>query len=254
MIERDTSEKLHDNLRSSSNTIGIYLETIQLAANNLLLDDNVQRHVKPYREMTDENRANLTKVMREFNAFRNNFNHFIDELFVYNDTDKVYSGAGVSDFDTFFNKFYIFEQYGIDFWSRLNRSESFIEFLPPSRVRSNLNIAERVVIPIRTSQYLEGNLTTLVATITTKSIENVLTGNSIYPETDYFILDQQGRLLLTTGRWEQPDIEAFRSAFAGGEPADGYRQMKLGDNAYTVVHVESGTFFTTVRTTPTPSG
>ncbi|MDB5056293.1 MAG: AraC family transcriptional regulator [Bacilli bacterium] len=240
LMKKDVSEKLSDNLSSSAKTIEIYLGMAQSANSNLLLSDIIQQYLKPYSTLTDDEKVKMPFIVRAIAGNRNIISSFIDNIFMYIDDERVYQGDGVVNFDTFFDKFYQFDQYNKDYWREKLKSDSFFELLAPSKVAISYNNSIHEVIPSITTQYLNGHLATMVTTISIPAITETLQNNSIYGSTAYFILDHKNRLILNSGGLSTEVMQQVKADFQSGNPHA--HQLKLSHLNEMITHITSETF------------
>ena len=170
----------------------------QSTTNSLLLSDIIQRNLKDYPSITEAERINMQLITRAIAANQNTFSTFVDNMFLYIDTDKVYTSDGVIDFPTFFEKFYRTSEYDVDFWVERMKASSSFELLAPIRMRNYLNTS-KLVIPNVMTQYVNGKLATIVTSLSVRSIENALDNNSIYSSTSYLIMDHEHTIINQSG-------------------------------------------------------
>lgn len=240
LMKKDVSEKLSDNLSSSAKTIATYLTMSQSTNNNVLLSDIIQQNLKPYAKLSEDEKIFMPWIVRALAGNRNIISPFIDNIFIYVDEEKVYEGEGVIDFDTFFDKFYRFDLYNKQFWLEKLKTASYFELLAPSKVSISYNNSTREVIPSITTQYINGNLATMVTTISIPSISAVLKSNSIYSSTAYFIVDHKNRLILNSGGLSSEVMEQVKTEFSQENPNERY--VTINQMAMMLSHSNSNTF------------
>ena len=239
LIKNTESGKLYDNLSASTSTMDVYLGIIQSASNNLLLNNVIQNHLKPYSDMDAMDRTNLHQIIKTLNAHVHNFSYLIDGVIVFMDTNKVFTQDGVSDFDIYFTRISIFEEYDLSFWQELNDSESFIEVLPPTYVSNPFSQTTREVIPIRLSQYVNGQLTTLITTVSVTALKKSLTDNSIYNETQYRVINNEQQLMLQIGNLDEDIVRPVLNALDENTSGGSARQSELDGADYMVAFTNS---------------
>ncbi|OUS76766.1 hypothetical protein B1748_09220 [Paenibacillus sp. MY03] len=189
LAERDVSQKLANNLVSSIQTIDLHLGMAHSTINNLLIGDIIQQHLRPYSELGDTGKMNMQLIVRAVGAHQNTYSSFIESIFLYIDKDKVYTGDGVIDFPIFFEKFYRSSEYDTDYWSEQLEKSDFFKLLPATVMKNYGNTGKRV-IPSVTTRYINGELATMVTSLSLRAIEQNLRSHSIYNSTGYLVLDQ----------------------------------------------------------------
>ncbi|TVY11179.1 helix-turn-helix domain-containing protein [Paenibacillus cremeus] len=239
LVKKDVTQKLSDNLSFSSRTVDVYLGMAQSTNNNLILSDTFQRFVQPYRLLSDDDKVNLPLVVRAIANNQNVLSSFVDQIFMYVDTDKVYTSQEVVDFNVFFDTFYIMSGYDKSFWKQKLQSGSFFELLPPSDVLSYNHVDPRQVIPSVTTQYVNGRLVTMVTGISASAITSTLKNNSIFSETSYFILDKNQRLVVSSDSLDPNAARQIADQFQGKEQ---HAYVKVDGEHALVVRIPSETY------------
>ncbi|MBA2938687.1 AraC family transcriptional regulator [Paenibacillus sp. CGMCC 1.16610] len=237
LIKKDASGKLTDNLVASSKTIDIYLGMAQSTNNSLLLSDTIQQYLRPYPLLTDEEKIKLPSIVRSIAGNRNTISHFVDNIFLFVDDQRVYFSDGMVDFDVFFDTFYKFDGYNKDFWRQQLHESSLFELLTPTRVANpNMN-TNRDVIPSVTTQYLNGHLATMVTTISIPTIAATLQNNSIFSTTHYIVMDKDNQIILQSGGLEAKDVEQIVAGFSKEKASNG--ALKIGQDQNWIVQTTS---------------
>ncbi|TBL81723.1 helix-turn-helix domain-containing protein [Paenibacillus thalictri] len=239
IVKNDVSQKLAANLKFSSRTVDIYLEMAQSTNNNLFLSDIVQQHLKPYSQLTDAEKVNLPLIVRAIVQNRNTISSFIDHIFLYIDTDRVYSSEGLFNFNTFFDQFYSLNDYNKDYWKQRLGSSSFFELLRPTKVEQFYGSHGQMVIPSVSTQYVNGKLATMVTSLSVPAISSSLNNNSLYPSTSYFIMDSKRKVILNSGKWDEESLGHVSGLFPG---AQNIQLAKLNNTEVLIVHAPSGSF------------
>jgi two-component system response regulator YesN len=240
LMKKDVSEKLLDNLQSSSRNTDIYLEMVRSNNNNLLFGDILQQNLKPYNTLSEYEKLGATSIVRAIAANESTISSFVDKIFVYIDVDRVYTSTGVVNFDTFFDKFYSLPGYSKRFWHNKLQTDSIFELLAPVQT-IKFNDAGIHVVPSLTTQYIDGHPATLVTTISLQAIKENLMNNSIYSTTQYVIVDPSDRILLQSGEIADEQVNAIRSFFSAKKESL-VREMKINHTPSIVTSVSSETF------------
>ena len=239
LAQTDVTQKLVNNLRSSAQSIDMHLGMAQSINNNLLLGDMFQRHLKAYTMMSDADKMNMQLIVRAITANQNTFSSFVDSMFVYIDTHKVYTSEGVIDFATFFEKFYRTDELDAAFWSQHLRTTGFYELFSPVTVL-NYDGKARVVVPNVTTQYVSGRLATMVTNLSAEAGEQALTSNSLYDTTHFVVLEQEGQVIVNTGIWSGDDIARLHETWR--EADNGSVFTEVGGVPMLLVHISSDDF------------
>lgn len=206
-FKRDYTEKMTINLQASAASIDSDLRMVQELAVGFFNDASVIRLFKPYATYTLQERAEISQILGSLRSLRSVANDFVDELFVFTDLHKVYTSAGLVDFDSFFETHYRFEQYDKSFWQKKLGSGLGVDILDRSFVSTPL--AQKQVIPLLTTGVIQGNKTLLAASVSIEAIQKTLKGSAASPSTR-FIVTARDRLLLAS----DPD---FPNQQAAGE-------------------------------------
>lgn len=194
-FKRDYTEKMTINLQSSAATIDNDLRMVQELAVGFFNDSSVIRLFKPYTTYTLQERAEISQVLGSLRNLRSVANDFVDELFVFTDFHKVYTSAGLVDFDSFFDTHYRFDQYDKSFWQKKLGSGLGVDILDRSLVSTPL--AQKQVIPLLTTGVVQGNKTLLAASVSIEAIQKTLKGSAASPSTR-FIVTARDRFLLAS--------------------------------------------------------
>jgi len=239
MIENDVSRKLSNNLQASAQSINLHLSMAQSISNNLLNSDIIQRNLKPYSLMSDEDKINMQLITRAIASNQTTFHTFIDNIFLFIDTEKVYTGDGVVNFETFFTKFYRTAEYGPSFWAERLKATHYSDMLGTVVKTDFVQNAKRV-IPNITTQYVNGRKAAMVTSLSVQAIDAALVRNAIYGDTAFLITDRNaGRIVDQLGLAEEDFrriVERFRDS------AGDSLFMTVGGVPSVVVHAASDFF------------
>ncbi|MDR6880953.1 AraC family transcriptional regulator [Bacillus sp. 3255] len=238
LIKKDVSEKLTDNLIASSKTVDIYLGMAQATNNNLLLSDTLQQNLRPYPLLTDEEKIKMPSIVKSIAGNRNTISHFVDNIFLFIDDQRVYLSDGIVDFDVFFDKFYKFNGYNKDFWrKRLSQSSLFELLTPTTVINANMN-SNRDVIPSITTQYLNGHLATMVTTISIPTIMTTLQNNSIYSATQYVVLDKNNQTILQSSGLDKKVLDQITASSSADQRGNKWA-IQIGDEQHWIAQAVS---------------
>ncbi len=207
LIRNEASEKISSNLQSSADTINIYLNMVQATNSNLYLSDSIQKNLRPYDRLSDQQKVNIPSIIKEIASHENSMNHFIDSIFIYIDNEKIYTSNGVIEFNTYFNKFYRLEDRELDFWTDKLVSVELYKQLQPVMVSNELDNKKKKVVPSTMTQYISGSKATIVTAISSQAISSFLEKNAVFPSTRYFVINSQGDLVAQSHDIEFDEIE-----------------------------------------------
>lgn len=213
LVKRDVVHKLTDNLSFSARTIDNYVEMSQKANNNLLLSNTINRYLMPYRQMSDEDKLNIPHIIKALAENMNLLNSFVDRIFMYTDTDRIYTSQEIAEFNTFFDDFYQMERYPKSFWNQKLLKSGFFELLPPSQVAYYNGNLYKKSIPSVFTQYVNGRLVTIVTCISTEAIKTSIQNNSIFNVTSYFIVDKNNNIMVRDDAITEKAISEITSQF-----------------------------------------
>ncbi|WP_158301797.1 helix-turn-helix transcriptional regulator [Paenibacillus mesophilus] len=241
LIKKEASAQLANNLDSSVATIEMVLKMVQTVNNALLFSDTFQQNLLPNRLMTDSDRVNTPSIVKAIATNRSIISPAIHNIFVFIDEEKVYSGDGVVQFDTFFETFSRFADRPKSFWVEKLAADRLFEIMQPDEVINEFNHSSHRVLPSATTQYVNGRPATLVTTLSIPALTAMLENNSIYAATSYLALDARGGTLLRSERMEGGTAERIGQAFAA---AGGPQVLFLEVNGAPsiAVHVKSDDF------------
>lgn len=241
MVKRDVSQKLSDNLQFSSQTIDMNLGAAQSTTNNLFSSRIIEQYIKPYATLTDEDRVNLRLIVEAISQIKTPFSSLIDEIFLYTDTDRVFTSQEMADFNTFFDRFYRFERYGSEYWKQKLQTSGFFELLSPTRVTHFSNNSSSV-IPSVTTQYVNGRLVTMVAAISVSAIQSSLRNNAIFDSTHYLVLDQENQPIVNDENLPKETVRAIMDRFKTLPPGESTGFLSIDGKQRLIVHNPSRAF------------
>ena len=226
--ERDAMKQIELNLASSANTVDVYLNIVQQASTSFFYDANVKTLIAPFHQYEPEDGLRIPQIPAVLAQIANNISEIVDHVFVYVDDQKVYTPGGMENYDYFFEHLYAFETYDKSFWDERLRSGASLEMLAPSEVHV-VPFVRKDTLPIVFRRELNGNETVLVASVSLGMLRHTIVGNSIFPTTDYIVLNKNNEMLLNTvGEPLEPGDVA--KLLEGLEREEGSGRMKLGEH------------------------
>lgn len=238
-LGQDVSTKLVNNLTASSKKMDVNLEMAQYTQMNLLFNGAVQQNLHPYPELSSQNKSSLPELIRAIAYSRSIVSSYVDNMYLYIDNKRIYRSDGADDFNFFFNSVRRYEKYDASFWqNKLIENHNF-EVLEASDVRTSGSDTKKKVVPILSAQYIEGHMTVLVSDLSVQAMAELMEGNSLFPDTRYFIMDQQGRMIVDTGSFNEAEINEITAGLYSGQTQT--QKMKMQGQPSLVAHVSSET-------------
>lgn len=236
-LGQDVSTKLVNNLTASSRKIDANLEMAQYTQMNLLFNSAVQQNLQPYSELVTSNRRNLPELIRAIAYSRSIVSSYVDNMYLFMDDKRIYRSDGADDFDFFFNSVNRYEKYNASFWQNKLQEYQNFEVLEASDVSTSGSDARKKVVPILSAQYIEGHMAVLVSDLSVQAMAKQMKDNSLFPDTGFVITDQQGRLIVNTGRYTDTEINEMTAELPDDQPST--LKMKLQGQPSLVAHISS---------------
>lgn len=195
VMQKQFHDRLATTLASSAETVDHYLRTAQETGLNVLNDFTVNRLLKPKREHTLEIMAELWRLPQLLQRSENVISPAADAMSLMIDSQEVYVGAGVNDFQFYYDRLYRYDRYDADFWrGRLQPGTAPMELLAVSEVRQE-NGAGKQIVPIVLTKRIGDFPAVLVVNVAAQAVEQALKGSAVFAETRFVVLDGNGRLL-----------------------------------------------------------
>jgi len=195
MIKEDFHEKIAMNLEAASNTIDLYIKSAQETGANFFKDEFVKTYLVPRSKQTPTIKSGIWRIPKIIQRNENIVGGFAASIFAYVDEHVVYVGAGVNEFDTFFNSIHSYRDYDVDFWRNKLKSSKFIELLAKTDVYDkNLDVV-KPVIPIVLRNNAGSYDTIMVINIDVNAIEETLKGNSVFNSTAFLVVNDSNQVI-----------------------------------------------------------
>lgn len=235
--ERDAMKQIELNLASSADTVDVYLNIVQQASTSFFYDANVKTLIAPFDQYEPEDGLRIPQIPAVLAQIANNISEIVDNVFVYVDAQKVYTPGGMENYDYFFEHLYAFEAYDKSFWDGRLQSGASLEMLAPSVVHV-VPFVRKDTLPIVFRKALNGNEAVLVATVSLGMLHHTIVGNSIFPATEYVVLNKSDEMLLNTAgdALEPEHIAKLRSELESGK---GSGKLQLGEREVMVNYTVS---------------
>lgn len=229
VFKEQTVEKIGSNLISSSKAIDNVLRTTEQTGMNFLMNDTVQRYLVPYQQQRVDEKEKISSIVKWLASNRNIVSPYVDDMFVYTDSEWVYKSDGMESFHSFFTQFSRFADYGERYWSDLLRSDFSLRVLEPTEVRKSFKESIETVVPFVLSQYIAGNRVVLVATVSASQINRFLLQNKMVGSSAFLVTDQNGGVVTGSPEMIQPSVvQSVKEAVEGTD--DGYAELTLDKN------------------------
>ncbi|MDD9269572.1 helix-turn-helix domain-containing protein [Paenibacillus sp. GCM10023248] len=195
-IQENYTQKVEMNLRSSIDTIEIYLRTIQDSSANFFSEN--KDLLRPYDEYSLSDRVRIPEIPATLGRISSNLGVLVDFIFAYADTDKVYLPEGLNDFNFFFDQYYHMNAYDKKYWDNKLMSGAFLEILDvTSRVSQSTSHA-RKVIPFVFTNTSSGNKVVLVTTVPTDMILKTIQNHAVMDATQVLVTDNRNRVIVSS--------------------------------------------------------
>ncbi|WP_158301911.1 helix-turn-helix domain-containing protein [Paenibacillus mesophilus] len=226
IFKEQTIDKISSNLISSSKSIDNVLRTTEQTGMNFLMNDTVQRYLVPYSQQSVDEREKTSSIIKWLASNRNIVSPYIDDMFVYTDSDWVYKSDGMESFHSFFTQFSRFADYGDRYWADLLRSDFSLRVLEPTEVRKSFKDGSERVVPFVLSQYIAGNRVVLVATVSASKIDQFLIQNRVVGSSAFLVTDQNHRVVAGSSEMLQPSVVKLLTD-AMSDTDNGNAELKL---------------------------
>ena len=195
MIKKDFQEKITMNLEAASNTIDLYIKLAQETGASFFNDEFVRMYLVPRSKQTPQIKSGLWRIPKIMQRSENIVGGFAASVFAFVDDHVVYVGAGLNEFDTFFNSIHSYRDYDVDYWKSKLKSSDFIELLAKTEVYDkNLDVV-KTVVPIVLHNKVSIHETVVVINIDVSAIEETLKGNSVFNSTAFLVVNDNNQVI-----------------------------------------------------------
>ncbi|QNK59174.1 helix-turn-helix domain-containing protein [Paenibacillus sp. PAMC21692] len=238
LAKQEDSKKLVYYLQSSAKTVDLYLRSVHEVSLGLLSNKAIATVLRPHAMLTLEQRVQMSDISEMIANSENIIAEFTENIFLYVDHERIYTVGGVDDFSLFFEKFYVHQEYPVDFWKGLlERRESF-EILPPTPVSIN-GQGKGKVIPFIAKSYVNSHDAVVAANLSESNLLKLFTDNTIFRESDFFVIDENRQLMLSSnsGLIDEHSFRQMDLAFDNHEK--NYREIRLSGKKYLLAYVNS---------------
>lgn len=195
MVKEDFQEKITLNLEAASNTIDLYIKSAQETGASFFNDEFVQTYLVPRSKQTPLIKSGLWRIPKIIQRSENIVGGFADSIFAFVDEHVVYVGAGLNEFDTFFNSFYSYRDYDVDYWKSKLVSSDFIELLAKTDVYHKNMDTVKTVVPIVLHNRAGIHEFVMVINIDISAIEETLRGNSVFNSTAFVVVNDKNQII-----------------------------------------------------------
>lgn len=231
------TQKIEMNLRSSVDTVDVYLRTIQDTSANFFNEN--KDLLRPYKDYTPEERVRIPSIPATLSRIAANLGDLIDRIFVFADDDKVYLPEGLNDFDFYFKQYRMLA-YGEPFWKGRLQSAMSLEIMGVTEVQTGSG--SRNVIPFVFANTSNGQTVVLVTTVPANLIMRTIQNHNVKDSTQTLVTDNQNRVILSSDA-NLPDpsvMDKLRGVFTSPEQI--YGEMKIGMQQVVVTRVRSDNY------------
>ncbi|MDK9710766.1 helix-turn-helix domain-containing protein [Acidaminobacter sp.] len=215
--KKDFSQNITKNLEFSMELIDHSVQMAVDASLNLMMEDAFFEPVMSSPEMSTEQKRHFESMIQAIVKSQNISNYFIDNLFVFRDSEWVFRSAGPETFDRFFRELYWFEKYPVPFWKTYLTRPSAVQYLSPTLIKTSSGSTKTVIPTVAVEHSPKGNIA-VVACLSTSAIHETIRSNMIYPETEFILLDTADNII-TSSRddlWNSDAVERLKSLSAAG--------------------------------------
>ncbi|MCU6711423.1 helix-turn-helix domain-containing protein [Paenibacillus sp. J5C_2022] len=236
--KQEDSKKIVHYLQSSAKTVDLYLRSVHEVSLGLLRNKAIVTVLRPYDMLTLEQRVQMSDISRTIAQSENIIAEFTEDIFLYVDHERIYTVGGADEFSLYFEKFYVHQKYPVDFWKGLlDRQESF-EILSPTLVSTNGQGKGRV-IPFIVKSYVNSHDAVVSANLSENNILKIFTENSIFRESDFFVINENEQLMLSSNSAfiDEHSLDQLNYAFDKHDKT--YREIRFRDNMYLLAYVNS---------------
>ncbi|NHN32341.1 helix-turn-helix domain-containing protein [Paenibacillus agricola] len=238
-LQDEFTQKIQMNLQSSANTIEIYLRTVQETSLNFFYEKKPL--LLPYDEYTLEERVRIPEIPDTLSRVANNLSALIDNLFLFADDQKVYTGQGLDDFDYYFEKGSFFQKYNKEYWKNKLNTEKSIEVLEASEVTLN-NGVHKNIVPLVFMNTVNGHKAILVTTISVDMIKKTVLNHAVTESTSFLVTDTNNNLIQSSDRnlLDAQVIRQISEFFSSGKVQHG--ELRIGNIDCIVNYVKSESY------------
>jgi len=206
--KKDFGQNISKNLEFSMERID---HSVQMAVDtslNLMMEDAFFEPVMSSPEMSTEQKRHFESIIQAISESQNISNYFIDNLFVFRDSEWIFRSAGAESFDRFFRELYRFERYPVPFWKTYLTRPSAVQYLSPTLVKTSSGSTKMVIPTVTVERSPKGNIA-VVACLSTSAIHETIRSNMIYPETEFIILDPYKNVIASSREalWNSDAVE-----------------------------------------------
>jgi two-component system response regulator YesN len=238
-LQDDFTQKVQMNLQSSANTIEIYMRTVQETSVNFFYEKKPL--LLPYDEYNLQERVRIPEIPDTLSRVANNLSALIDNLFLFADDEKVYTAAGLDDFDSYFEKSFSFRKYNKEYWKNKLTTGKSIEILEASEVTLN-NGVQKTIIPLVFMNTVNGHKAILVTTFSVDMIQKTILNHAVTKSTSFLVTDNNNNLIQSSDRnlLDATTIRQISEFFSAGTAQHG--EIRIGKIDFFVNYVKSESY------------
>ncbi|SCZ79140.1 helix-turn-helix domain-containing protein [Acidaminobacter hydrogenoformans] len=210
--KKDFSQNIAKNLEFSKERIDHSVQMAVDASLNLIMEDAFFEPVMRSPEMSTEQKRHFENMIQAIVKSQNISNYFIDNLFVFKDSEWIFRSAGPETFERFFRELYWFEKYPVPFWKTYLARPSAVQYLSPTLIKTSSGSTKTVIPTVTVEHSPKGNIA-VVACLSVSAIHETIKSNMIYPETEFILLDPADNII-TSSRddlWNNVTVDRLKS-------------------------------------------
>lgn len=195
-LKQDYADKLRLNLATSTETVEGFWQRINETATSFFSDPNVLRLMKPKPEWSEQDRTSLSYLQASISRAKFHVNAIVDEVFVYVDTEYVFTANGINDFYPFFNKFYKYQHYTPAFWEERLREVRYTNVLKPMSVATSFG--PKNVITFLSASQIGDHRALLVATVPVEKVWRTMAPILEHGVSRIIVVDNAGQIAMAS--------------------------------------------------------
>jgi two-component system, response regulator YesN len=158
----------------------------------------LKQYLRPFSTATIEQRLKLSAVPVIINSNKTLAGDIVDELFIYNDTKNVFTLNGIDDFKLYLKKYYGYSNIEITFFEQLLKSTTGFQALKPTETFRYYQNQSCTVLPLISSEYINGYNTIAVTNINLSQVTNLLKNSTAFTDTKFLLLNEKNEMLISS--------------------------------------------------------
>jgi len=242
MRKSDYESKVIQGHNASAALCSNYIRPAMELNSNTLNHFLLKRNLVPYATATVEQRLELAVVPSVINSNKTLAGDIVNELFIYNDTNNVYTVDGIEDFSLYLKKYYNYSNLDIDFFVKLLKKSVNFQTLPPATTSRYYKGQKSTVLPLVSTEYINGYNTVVVTNIDLTQLDNLLKNSLQFANTRYLLLNENDDIIITSHiGFTDYGIDAVEQNFQELKE-NGSKYIKIGNTSYFATYSPMGDY------------